>query len=77
MSVRAKFFCYKIEDASRYYGEPAKSVRFSAVVSDGEVNKEWSKFTPSGNMEMVITNPDAFDQFEQGKEYFLDISKAE
>lgn len=77
MSVRAKFMCYKVEDASQLYGGPAKKVGLTAVVRDGEANKGWSKYTPCGNMEMTITNPDAIEQFEQGQEYFLDISKAE
>lgn len=40
-------------------------------------NKEWSKWTPSGEVNLCITNPDAFKQFELGKVYFVDFNLAE
>lgn len=71
MSVRAKFKCHAI--TSR---EGSKEIELGAVTSSGEgdPNKSWSKYTPSGNLKMSITNPEAFEQFEVGKEYFLDFN---
>lgn len=43
----------------------------------GGDNVEWSKYTPSGELTMVITNPDAFGQFVVGQDYFLEIRKAQ
>ncbi|SSF81157.1 Uncharacterised protein [Klebsiella pneumoniae] len=40
-------------------------------------NETWSKYNPSGQLERVISNPAAFEQFEQGKEYFIDIMLAD
>ncbi|VGF14926.1 MULTISPECIES: hypothetical protein [Klebsiella pneumoniae complex] len=40
-------------------------------------NETWSKYTPCGQLQMVISNPAAFEQFEQGKEYFIDIMLAD
>lgn len=40
-------------------------------------NKQWSKWTPSGEIRLDITNPDAFKQFVLGKEYFVDFTPAE
>ena len=36
-------------------------------------NYSWSKYTPSGKLEMCITNPDA--KFEVGSDYILTFSK--
>lgn len=40
-------------------------------------NKDWSKYTPQGELKMTITNPGAIEQFELGKEYYLDFTPAE
>lgn len=68
--IRAKFKCSEIiqrENASITY--------ILNPVTVGEENKEWSKWTPSGKLEMVITNPEA--KFEIGKEYYLDFTEVE
>lgn len=44
---------------------------------DDDANKEWSKWTPSGEVVMTITNPAAYQQFEIGKAYYVDFSLAE
>lgn len=77
MNVRAKFKCQSVVK----HPEPAHdggfvAVSFHAVYGEGKENKEWSKYTPSGNLTMSITNPDAFGWFEEGKEYFLDLTPA-
>lgn len=72
--VTAKFICNAVEDKPDYQ---AKEIKMSAVVGgDGKGNESWSKYTPSGNLTMWITNPDAFNQFEKGKEYFLSFEEA-
>lgn len=74
MAVRAKFFVRAIE----MYSEPRDTglVKLSAVVTDrSETNKSWSKWTPSGNFELNISNPDAFKQFVLGKSYFIDFTE--
>lgn len=47
--------------------------------SDGDekANAEWSKWTPSGELRMVITNPAAYEQIKLGKAYFVDLTPAE
>ena len=37
-------------------------------------NKSWSKWTPSGTLELTITNPEAFNQFAVGQDYFVDFT---
>lgn len=43
---------------------------------DGK-NAEWSKWTPSGEVKLTITNPLAFEQFKIGRAYFVDFTPAE
>lgn len=73
MSVRAKFIVSEIADRGN-----GKNIKAHPVCNaDGEGNKDWSKWTPSGSLEMFITNPPAADQFKVGKAFYLDITEAE
>ena len=50
-----------------------ETVTLSAVnkSSTNPENVEWSKYTPSGTLTMVITQEGAVDIFKPGKEYSL------
>nr|DAZ20606.1 MAG TPA: hypothetical protein [Caudoviricetes sp.] len=48
-----------------------------AVTTGSAENEGWSKYTPHGQLQMVISNPAAVELFEQGKEYYIDIQPAE
>jgi len=74
MSVVAKFFVQTITEHSHTQG--AKQVTLRAV-SRGEENKEWSKYTPSGEITMQILNEVAAEEFVLGKEYLVRFSPAE
>jgi len=76
MSVRAKFKCYS-KEMKEQGAAPAAALTFYASYGEGEDNKDWSKWTPSGTLQMTISNPAAFDWFEPGKEYYLDFTEAE
>jgi hypothetical protein len=72
--VRAKMVCVNIEDQPFYQ---QKTVTFSAVINGSEENKSFAKYTPSANLQMWISyDTEASEYFEQGKEYYLDFSKA-
>ena len=73
MSVRAKFGCLSVR-ATEY----GRVVELAAVYSSSpdDPNRSWAATTPSGNLTMIITNPQAYEQFEVGKDYFLDFSLA-
>ena len=81
MAIKAKFRC--VEKMSRSSASPYDA-NPSAVGSEhvvlqaltGEENKEWSKWTPSGRLEMEINNPAAVEQLQVGKDYYLEISPA-
>ena len=78
MSTRAKFRCVeavrKLTTGAWGDEKMADSVylTFNAVM--GLENAEWSRYTPSGNLTINITNPALFDQFVVGRDYYIDIS---
>jgi len=45
--------------------------------ASGKENESWSKWTPSGELKLTITNPPAADFFEIGREYYVDFTPAE
>ena len=70
MNIRAKFVCNSVTKTV-----DAEQIAFSAA--QGESNKQWSKWTPSGQLSMSITNPAVLGKFEPGKFYFLDFAPAD
>lgn len=80
MTVRAKFFVEYIRHidvpgTDQYAMITMKPVFGTYAGGDDEgTNKSWSKWTPSGHLSITITNPDAIDQFEIGKAYYLDFA---
>lgn len=55
------------------------AVTFAPVYSSDpkHENKSFWDATPSGTIQMWISNPAAFSQFELGKEYYVDFTPAE
>lgn len=74
-SIRAKFKCQQVARVDAGVGQVSEQVSLHPVY--GPANEPWSKFTPSGRLDMTITNPDAQGAFTPGKSYFLDISLAD
>lgn len=73
--VRAKFVCTGIQD---YPENEQKNVMFSPVINGSEENKSFSKYTPGGNLNLIISyETQASDFFEDRKEYYLDFTLAE
>ncbi|HEX2881589.1 MAG TPA: hypothetical protein VHO25_18800 [Polyangiaceae bacterium] len=68
MSVRCKFVCSFKE---------GQSVHLSPVYSGSEENKKFFQATPGGQIAFDTVNQSALDQFEQGKEYYVDFTPAE
>jgi hypothetical protein len=67
MSVRCKFVCSFKE---------GQSVHFSPVYSGSEENKKFFQATPGGQIAFYTVNQTALNQFEQGKEYYVDFTAA-
>ena len=77
--MRAKFKCESItlfEASSTPNEEYINSqVKLRAVHANGsEENDNFNKWTPSGSLELSITNPAAKDFFVPGKFYYLDLT---
>lgn len=74
MSVRAKFNCVSVEPNP---GGEGVDVLMRAVIGEEGDNAEWSKWTPTGELTMHVTNPSAAERFVPGWDYFIDISPDE
>lgn len=78
MRIQAKVRC--IGNSTPQYDSVGtmRLVRFTPVydASPSHPNFEWSQATPSGYIELVITNAAAFTTFEPGQEYLLTFDPA-
>ena len=72
--VVAKFKVQRVEQ-QQSNNEPYINVFMHAVYGEGKENKEWSKYTPSGNIQMTITNKNVLDFFQVDQEYFVNFEK--
>lgn len=70
MTVRLKFFC-------NFKDERSKSVFLSPVYSGSDENKQFFAATPGGQLNFYTVNEQALAEFEQGKEYYIDVFRAE
>lgn len=85
MSVRAKFQLIKttqtmhsVRDAEgKYNTVPLTSMAFQVVHGNTPENEKFFASTPSGTIELGVINPEAAQQFELGKEYYIDFTPAE
>lgn len=73
MSVRAKFRCVYVQKDHADHGV----VHFQAVTSGSEENESYWKYTPWGELKMGVDNPQAFEKFEEGREYYLELIPTE
>ena len=68
--IRSKFRVDKVEVL-----HDARQLFMSAAM--GEENKEWAKWTPSGQFTVYVTNPNAFpaiDAMRPGDFHYIDLS---
>jgi len=79
MTVRAKFYVSSVE----LYSSPSDSGSVKLVAGNDKEgdNTDWSKWTPSGSIQMMITNPPAFqffkDAMHSGKRIYVDFNVVE
>lgn len=78
--IRAKFRCHVVRkfEASQY-SKASERVSLHPVYDSNpeHENHKWSEATPSGEIEMLITNPAAHGIFVEGKEYLIDFTQAD
>lgn len=70
-TIRAKF---NVAEIAKYGNAGGTKVTLFPVMGQSEENKAFWQATPSGKIEMHISNPDA--EFEFG-EYYIDFTKAD
>lgn len=77
MSVIAKFKCDSVSLSDHWEKEKGQiaSISMSPVYGDSEENKKFFAATPSGNISLGTVNPAAYEQFEQGAEYYVTFEK--
>lgn len=82
MTVRAMFYVKEINhratgDDSSVNVEVKMGAAFGNYLKGlPEGNGDWSKWTPSGDLSITITNPEAIEQFDIGEVYSLTFEKA-
>lgn len=72
MAVRAKFAV-----ASKTQYPDGWGVTLTPVTATNPENASFFKWTPTGEFKMQVLNPDAAEQFEVGKAYYIDFTPAE
>lgn len=70
--VRAKFRC----DRNDSNGD-GSTISLVPVTSGSEENERFFHLTPGGGVHMITVNAQAAAQFEVGKEYYVDFSRAD
>lgn len=68
--TRAKFICDKVHQDG-----DTSQVTLSPVVDGSKENEEFFKYTPGGQIDLFVVNPNV--KFEEGEEYFVDFTKAD
>jgi hypothetical protein len=77
VTVRAKFKVQSVTHNAPAGTEKSGSVVLTPVTSGSEENKVFWKYTPSGRIEMQVSNMDALAQFQPGQEFYVDFTPAE
>lgn len=72
MSVRAKMRCEAKsgDEASGY------SILLRPVAGGSPENDEFYRWTPAGELSLTTVNPGAAAEFEEGREYYVDLTPA-
>lgn len=70
--VKAKFYVESVIPTS----DESRQIGMRAVIGNSEENKDWSKWTPSGDLSLSVTT-EAFKDAKVGDEYYLTFEKAE
>lgn len=77
MTVRAKFKVQSVTYNAPAGTEQPGSVILAPVTAGSEENKTFWKYTPSGRIEMQVSNMAALSEFKPGTEFYVDFTPAE
>lgn len=56
------------------YGE---TITMKPVTNGTEEDNTYSKYTPSGEIKLLLTNPNLYGKIVPGSKYYVDFSEAE
>lgn len=73
--VRAKFRC--VSKTVNEHQSQGGEVKLIPVMGKSPENKEFFRWTPSGELRMGTINAPAFAYFEIGRDYYIDLVKAD
>jgi len=71
-AMRAKFHV----DSVTQFAYATKRAKLSAVHDGSAENNQFAAATPTGSMEIDVSNPAAMDFLQPGKSYYLDFTQA-
>jgi hypothetical protein len=71
-ATRAKFKVLSVT----MFENSCTQVNLHPVLGDSPENKNFWQYTPTGKIEMTITNPQATEIFSPGQEFFVDFTLA-
>ena len=69
MKTRCKF---QVEKVTMYAGQ-YEQITLNAVYGHTEENVSFAAATPSGKLEITVTNPAVLGQIKPGEYYYLDL----
>ncbi len=77
MSVRAKF--YVVENKGLESDPEQHNITLQAVTDSDpkSENHTFWKYTPAGQVTLYTINPGAWEQFEIGKQFYVDFTPAD
>lgn len=74
-NLRLKMVVQSVRRNADATGEiSSEEISLNCVYDDGGPNKQWSKWTPNGNMTFTVSNPLAFGKVLPGQFYMVDMS---
>lgn len=77
MTVRAKLNLFSITTNDYGHGHQPKTLNFQAQYDSSiPEDQRFQLATPTGNITLQIDNPAALEQFEAGKNYYVDFTPA-
>lgn len=63
----AKMYMHQVTSVEGTEGKVQEELVMHAVTSgQGDVNKRWSRWTPAGQLQLTVTNPDAYGKVKPG-----------
>jgi hypothetical protein len=72
--MRAKF---QVQSITHHHGYHATTLKATAVYSGSPEDNSFAQATPSGTLELSISNPATRDLLKLGDKFYMDFTKAE